>query len=128
MTKVNLKISITKEYKVVYSVVSKRKILLQSEVTPCITFNSNTIEVSEEHPNTIHFIQNWIENPNDYRTYKIMYQGKEYELLPEVLFAIVVNEFKKKVEREYIIARTKIQLPSDNSKALQRVKISLQAC
>ena len=122
-------IEISKEYKLIYSLISKenQEILQQEEVIPCITFNKNTIDLFQESDNAIHFLQTWFEHPDDYLTYSVQFQNKLYNLLPEVLFGIVVNEIKKKVEREYIIEKTEIYLPSDNPKALHRIKISLQA-
>ena len=58
--------------------------------------------------------------------YNVEFQNKSYQLLPEVLFAIVINEIKRKIEREFIIENTVIELPRDNSQLIQRIKISLQ--
>ena len=122
------KIEIKQNYKLVYSLISteNQEIIQQEEVTPCILFNKNTIELFQESDNSIHFLQKWAENPENYNMYGIEFQKKSYELLPEVLFAIVINEIKKKVERDHIIEQTEIYLPSDNSKLMQRIKIALQ--
>ena len=124
------KIIITKEYKLICSIVDKENkiIIIQEEVIPCIKFNYNTIDFCEncEDENTIYFFKNWFEKPDDYSTYSIEYQNKTFDLLPEVLFSLIVNEFKKKIEKDYIIENTFIELPIDNSKLLQRIKIALQ--
>ena len=127
--KIIFKIEITREYKLIYSLISKenQEIIQQEEVTPCILFKKNTIELFQESDKAIHFMQPWLDNPDNFNTYGIEFQNKSYELLPEVVFAIIINEMKKKVEKEYIIEQTEIQLPSDNSKALQRIKISLDS-
>ena len=125
--KIIFKINITEEYKLMYSLISQenQEIIQQEEIIPCILFNRNTIQLFQESSKTIHFIQKWIENPENFNTYSIEFQNKSYNLLPEVLFSIVVNEIKKKVEKDYIITQTEIYLPSDNSEALQRIKNSI---
>ena len=127
--KIICKINISEEYKLIYSLISQenQEIIQQEEVTPCILFNKNTIELFQESTKTIHFVDSWIEKPEEYSTYSLEFQNKSYELLPEVLFGIIINEIKKKVERDHIIEQTEIQLPSDNSKLMQRIKIALQA-
>ena len=92
------KIEIKQNYNLVYSLISRenQEIIQQEEVTPCILFNKNTIELFQESDNSIHFLQKWAENPENFNTYGIEFQNKSYELLPEVLFAIVINEIKKK--------------------------------
>ena len=56
--------------------------------------------VFEDGENVIHLVQLWMDNSDDYSTYSIQFQNKSYKLLPEVLFALVVNEIKKKIERD----------------------------
>ena len=123
------KIIITKNYELQYSIVypGNQEVLLQEKIIPSIRFNKNIIDFFVEDESAIHFMKNWFEIPDDYSTHEIMYQGKEYHLLPEVLFSLVINEIKKKIERQYIIEKTEIQLPVDNNTIKQRIKISLQA-
>ena len=104
------KIHITENYKLFYTVVSveKQEILIQEEVTPCITFNTNTINFFEESQKAIQFLKNWLEAPEDYKNYEVQFQNKTYQLLPEVLFALIINEIKYKLERQYIIKNTEI--------------------
>ena len=94
-----LKIKITDNFKLLYSIISKanQEIIHQEEIIPCILFKSNSIEIGVEDEQTIHFMQKWIEEPDDYKTYSIEFIKNSYDLLPEVLFSIVVNEIRKKV-------------------------------
>ena len=49
----------------------------QEEYTPCISFNDNFISIcKEEQENTIHFIQQWLENPENYSLHTILFQNK----------------------------------------------------
>ena len=123
--KVDFKIIISKEYKLKITILNEEgeETIIVEEVTPCIRFNTHTIDICEEGEGAISFMKNWIENPEEYSTYSIQYQNKQFNLLPEVLFAIIINEFKKKVERKIIIKATEIQIPADNEKILKRIKI-----
>ena len=95
--------------------------------TPSITFDGNFIKVCENTNNQIHFLQKWIENPDDYTEYIIQFQNKQFSLLPEVLFTIIVNEFKKKIEKEFIIENTIVEVPSSNQHIFERIKVSLES-
>ena len=121
---ITLKIIITKDYKLLIQIDSK---YTKEEINLCICFNSNFIEIGKENENSIHFIQEWLTNPEEYKIYSVQYQRKDYELLPEVFFAIIINEFKQKIEKEYIIENTVIEIPTENKKVLQRIKIALNA-
>ena len=132
--KVTLKIRITKQYKlqikIVYSKIKEKFVSLSEdneEIDPCICFNGNFITIGKENDKTIHFIKQWIENPNEFPLYSVMFQGKEYQLLAEVLFAIIINEFKQRIEREYIFQKTIVEIPSKIKTIKQRIKISLDA-
>ena len=120
---ISVNITITKEYKLLFQFDSKYK----EEIEPCIEFNGNLITIGQKNENSIHFIQEWIENSEDYKMYSVQYQGKEYQLLAEVLFALVISEFKQRIEKEYIIENTMIEIPTNNKKSLQRIRISLNA-
>ena len=118
--KVNLKIQINENYHLQCSILNKKgkEIIIklsnssQKEYIPCITFNTNTIDICKHSEISINFIKQWFDNPNDYTMYTVVFQNKTYQLLPEVLFAIIINEFKKVVEKEFIIQNTQIQIPS----------------
>ena len=116
---------INSEYKETIIHLSKNN---QSNVyTPSITFNENLIDICEETDSNIDFMKEWILNPEEYKLYSIKYQGKEYNILAEVLFALIISEFKQIVEKDNIIQNTLLQLPTNNEQLLQRVKIALQA-
>ena len=77
---------------------------LRSAVLPLNEYIENNYEegkdnfvlIDEQNEKAIHFIKEWIEKPEEYKMYSVLFQGKEYQLLPEVLFAIIMNEFKQK--------------------------------
>ena len=77
--------------------------------------------------NTIYFMRRWVEQPDDYSTFPITFQDKEYQLLPEVFFSIVMNEFKNKLERKYIIEETRNIAPIRDYMILERMRISLES-
>ena len=121
--KIVLKIQITQNYKLKLLFNDK-----EEEYTPCILFNKNTISICKEEENKeIYFMKEWIENSDDFKVYSVEFQNKTYELLPEVFFAIIINELKYYIEREFIIEKTIIEIPTANSKSLQRIQTSLQA-
>ena len=126
--KIIFKITITKNYKLTISIIQEGKEeIIQQEVSPCITFNTNTIDLFQENDRAIYFLQSWIEKPDDYRSYSIQFQNKSYELLPEVLFAIVIDEIKKKVEKEFIVDETLVEIPSRDYVVIERIKTSLES-
>ena len=133
--KVSFKIQITNNYLLYCSVINENDDQIQIHLpdqkeegyTPCIIFNTNTIEICKLNENSIHFIQHWIENPDDYSSQQIVYQGKEYNVLPEVLFAIIILEFKTIVEKEYVIRETIVEIPSERGKCYVRIQTSLES-
>ena len=93
-----------------------------------ITFDMNEISVGKETPNAISFMKEWIDYSDEYKHYEIQYQNKEYSVIAELLFALFINEFKKKIEKQWIIIETQLQLPSHVSAFfITRLKISLEA-
>ena len=95
------------------------------EINPSISFHENSIICFKQNENQ--FMNEWINNPHDYKFYSIQFQGKEYQLLSEVLFAIIMNEIKQIIEKDFIIKYTEIVLFKQNEELLNRIKISLQA-
>ena len=123
------KIQISKQFTLKCSLINEEeKEIIIKEIIPSIKFNTNTIDLQEkESENVISFMKQWIENPDDYSTYSIEYQDETYNLLPEVLFAIIVDEIKKEVEKEYIIDETILISPTRDYFILERLKISLES-
>ena len=75
--KVTIKINISKDFKLTLSLIDQQhqEIIIQQEVNSTILFNTNTISFFDENnQNSINFIQKWIENPDDFSTYKIQFQ------------------------------------------------------
>ena len=78
-----------------------------------ISFDSNEISICNENVNVIHFMNDWVSNPDEYRLYEIHYQEKEYKMISEVLFALIIKGFKEQIEKEYIIKETNIEIPNE---------------
>ena len=131
---VTIKITITKDYQLQVKLIdfqNKETIVKLSQehqfdyYTPSISFDKNFIRICAQNESAIHFMKKWMEQPEDYSTYQIEYQKREYKLLPEMLFTIIINEFMQPVSREYIIENIEYEIPTDDFTANQRMKISL---
>ena len=92
-----------------------------------IEFDMNEIIINQQSENTIEFMKEWIENPEDYKYYSINYQNKEYNIISEVLFALYMNQYKKKIEKEYIIEKTIVEAPTNNDLFINRLNVALDA-
>ena len=75
-------------------------------ITPNILFDMNEILINQQNDKAIDFIKEWIEQPNEFKEYKINYQNKEYSVIAEVLFALIIKEYKNKIEKQFIIDET----------------------
>ena len=91
-----------------------------------IAFDMNEIIIGKETIKSIDFMKEWIENPEIFKEYQIYYQNKEYNVISELLFALIINEFKKKIEKEFIIDETLVYVPSHDNRFTNRMKISLE--
>ena len=129
------KIQITEHYNLKCSIINtegleiiiKLKSDYPDEIDPCVLFEQNTIKITQKEEKSISFVKEWIENPKDFKTQLIYFNNKNYELLPEVLFALVILEYIRQIEREFIIENTIIEIPTTDKEVLQRIKISLEA-
>ena len=100
----------------------------KEEYIPTISFYNKRIIVCEEkQPNSIHFIQQWIEKPEDCSKYMIHFNNSEYHILPEVLFAIIISEFKNTMKNKYIINDVIVEIPSRDCVISERIKTSLES-
>ena len=93
-----------------------------------IEFNNNEIKVCQDeiNDNTITgFVSQLFNNPTEYKRYEIEYQNKRYELLPETLLVLIINEFKKLVDKKGIVNRFLFKSSNTNKDVLQRIKSSL---
>ena len=76
----------------------------RDEYKPSISINGNKMLFCEDEHKPIYFMEDWYSETNQYRRYPLNYLGKEYSVSIPVLFALIVNEFKKKVEKKNIIS------------------------
>ena len=44
-------------------------------------------------------MKDWINNSLEFKQYHIQYQEKEFFLIAEVMFALVINQFKQQIEK-----------------------------
>ena len=130
-------ITITKDYKLICTIINienqESSVYLDEnnqteEYIPCISFHNDRIMICQENEqNSINFIKEFIENPEQFKLYSFEFQGKEYKIIAEVLFALIINEFKQKIEREYIIDQTIVQFPSQHCQISERIRNSLES-
>ena len=101
----------------------------QEEYLPMtITFEMNEIIIGEQRETTIDFVQDWFNNPEEFKEYQINYQNKEYKVIAEVLFSLLILQYKEKIEKLYIIDDTTIQIQSTlNDVLFNKISTSLQS-
>ena len=93
-----------------------------------IEFNNNEIIICQQEPtqNTItNFVQDFFTNPTEYKRYSFIYQNKQYDVLAETLLVLIINEFKKIVDKKGIVSRFLFKCSNDDKEVLQRIKSSL---
>ena len=92
-----------------------------------IIIDSNSISNESNTNNRIRYINDMINNPEEYKKYHIEFQEEEYEVIGEVLFGLMINQFKKKIEKEWIIQESIIHIPTNNHITMERIRISLES-
>ena len=95
----------------------------QEEYIPSITFQNHSVSFFDG--NSTNLIKELYEHPEEYKEYQILFQDKSYSLIFEVLFGLIITQFKKKVEKDFIINKTIVELEIPNAIVLERIKISL---
>ena len=60
-----------------------------------IIIDSTSISNESTTNNRIRYINDMINKPEEYKKYQIEYQEKHYEVIGEVLFGLMINQFKK---------------------------------
>ena len=104
----------------------------QEEYLPInILFDMNEIIINNQRKESIDFMNDLINNPDDFKEYQIKYQNKEYKVIAEVLFALIIHQYKKKIEKQFIIKETKLLFESpflsNTQKVIKRINVSLDA-
>ncbi|MBQ4122167.1 leucine-rich repeat domain-containing protein, partial [bacterium] len=127
------KIQITKNYtfKCFYIDSEKKETPIQikenqEEYVPSISFQNHSVTFCDEE-NRTNLIKELYEHPEEYKEYQILFQDKSYSLIFEVLFGLIIEQFKKKVEKDFVIKKTIIEIETPNSIVLERIQVSLQA-
>ena len=93
-----------------------------------IWFNKNEIVVCQQQQNEnaiSGFLEEIFNNPSEYKTYDIEYQGKKYEVLGETLLALIIQQFKDIIDKTYIVNRFLFKCSNMEKDVLQRIKSSL---
>ena len=97
----------------------------------CIENNNINFSVKETKENKkenkiINFLQDLFDDPTNYMLYNVTYKNSHYEVVFEVLFSLFINEFKTKIEKEYIIERTIVEIETSNHYIIRRIQIALE--
>ena len=105
--KVIFKIKISATYKIQWCFVGK-----DSKETIIQFHNKNQEEylLSSsliDKNSSIEFAEDLFTKPQDFKLYEIELFGKEYNVITEVLFALIIYEFKERIEKEFIIEKKK---------------------
>ena len=124
-------ISINKDNKIKYIIKNNENIIQEeTEYLPIIiSFDMNEIIIHQQKENSINFINDFVNNPNEFKEYSISYQGKEYEVISEVLLSLILHQYKNKIEKKYIIKNTILQneTEEENKILINRIKVSIEA-
>ena len=122
-----LKITISDAYKLQCNYIDSKKeetiIQIHNKKEQEYLLSSSLID----NKSSIEFAQDLITNPQDFKLYNIELYGKEYSVIAEVLFALIISEFKEQIEKEYIIDKTIVELPVNNLKVNARIITALNA-
>ena len=97
----------------------------QNEYIPSILFDKTTIHICPNNTN-INIIKDLFDEPYNYRKYSIEYQLQKYQVIFEVLFGLIINEFKEKIKKEYNIENTIVEVASRDFEAIRRIQMSLE--
>ena len=95
------KIVITQEFKLKCSVIDENgsetivKLHENDDEEYSLTF--------EFQNNNIDYIEEWSNNPDDFKQYKIEFNENEFQVVAEVLFAFVLFDFVKKTKKNCIL-------------------------
>ena len=94
-----------------------------------IQFDNNDIYFcKEENTQTISFMKDLVQNPKEWKQYSISYKTKEYLFVAETLLALLVQQFKQKIEKEWIIKETYFQIETENCFLIERITNALECC
>ena len=93
-----------------------------------ISFERNKIKVCEDETHqTVKFIETFFNKPNYYTFYITTFQDKEYDLLVEILFALIFEKFKQHIPDDVIISQTIIEIENQlDPKIYERIQIALK--
>ena len=80
-----------------------------------------------DNKSSIEFAHDLFTKPQDFKLYNIELYGKEYSVIAEVLFALIISEFKQQIDKQFIIEKIIVQLPVNNLKVNSRIIIALNA-
>ena len=116
-----LKIQITKEFTVHCSYIDSNK------KEKNISLNSDLVGNTQEEENNKQFIEEWIKEPKEFKVYTVELFNKEYNVIAEVLFALLINQCKLQIEKDFIITKTVVDLPIQNAFFNSRMITSLDS-
>ena len=122
----NLKIIISNQLQLKCVVIDKNNTESTIKLNPKDDQDEYSLTFTFEN-NNIDYIQHLIQSPEDYKLYTIQFDQQEYQVVAEVLFALILDDFIKSAKKQYILCRTFIELPNENKMFEERINVSLDA-
>ena len=100
----------------------------QDEYIPLtIEFGNDDITIGNETEKSIYFMKDWIEHPEINRLYPSCFKNKQYLITAEIIFALIINQYRKLIEQNYIIDETIIRIPTNSKIFLKRIGLALES-
>ena len=91
-----------------------------------ISFENNKPIICQERENNISFFNDLNQTSNEFKEYKINIRNKEYSFIAEILFGFIVKEFKKQIDKEWIIDETIVSVSNKDHRFAERIMNSLE--
>ena len=86
----------------------------ENEYIPSVSYTEDSIEYCKKSDKMITFMKEWIEHPEIYTKYPLHFEGKQHEVVAEVLFGLIISEFKQIVEYHWNISHVLVTVPSND--------------
>ena len=88
--------------------------------------NISSQAIDETKIQHVNYMKEFLQNPNEQKRYTIQTQQNEsVEMLPEILFAHLINQLKKELQRKFIIKKFIIDIPSESYTVIKKLKEAL---
>ena len=77
--------------------------------------------------NNIKFFEDLINNTEEYKLYTIQLQKEEYQVVAEILLALILDDFIHKAKKDFIIEKTLVEFQNENKMLKERINVALDA-